>query len=152
MADFDLQAWRDYQDQQKFEHQLIDRKTVWLLTTQGLLFAAYGVATTAEVASCATTQLMDSLPLLGMLLSILTFVGVLAVINSKRMSWVDYCAHYGESRPRFVPSQARTEFSWRRHKEDRLPWGVRTVNTVISLVPDLLYPVVFFVAWVMIAT
>ena len=27
----------------KFEHQLIDRKTTWALTTQGILFAAYGL-------------------------------------------------------------------------------------------------------------
>lgn len=36
-------AWLDHRDQQQFEHQLIDRKTTWLLSTQAILFAAYGV-------------------------------------------------------------------------------------------------------------
>ena len=65
MADDELEAWRDYNDRQQFEHQLIDRKTVWLLTTQGLLFAAYGVVMTSETQSAATRQLMHWLPILG---------------------------------------------------------------------------------------
>ena len=151
MADDELEAWRDYNDRQQFEHQLIDRKTVWLLTTQGLLFAAYGVVMTSETQSAATRQLMHWLPILGELLSVLTFVGVLAVVNSKRISWVDYRDRFGGSPPSFVPNRAWTARSWRGRKQRRLPWGVRTSNTVASLLPDLLYPVVFFLAWVKIA-
>lgn len=33
----------DHHARQEFEHQLIDRKTTWLLASQALLFAAYGV-------------------------------------------------------------------------------------------------------------
>jgi hypothetical protein len=36
-------AWEDAQSRQEFEHELINRKTTWLLTSQGLLFTAYGV-------------------------------------------------------------------------------------------------------------
>jgi hypothetical protein len=32
--------WNDYNHRQEFEHELIDRKTTWLLTTQAILFAA----------------------------------------------------------------------------------------------------------------
>lgn len=37
------QAWQDFRTHQEFEHLLIDRKTSWLLTTQGLLLATYAI-------------------------------------------------------------------------------------------------------------
>ena len=73
------------------------------------------------------------------------------MVNSKRISWVDYRDRFGGSPPSFVPNRAWTARSWRGRKQRRLPWGVRTSNTVASLLPDLLYPVVFFLAWVKIA-
>jgi hypothetical protein len=33
----------DYNHRQEFEHTLIDRRTTWLLLTQTLVFADYGV-------------------------------------------------------------------------------------------------------------
>ena len=41
-------SWDDYNRKQEFEHDLINRKTTWSLTTQGILFAAYGVTFSAK--------------------------------------------------------------------------------------------------------
>lgn len=144
-ADYDRQAWSDYQSRQAFEHQLIDRKTVWFLTTQGLLFTAYGVVSSSDKVMEATRRqvVLDGLSKLGVFLSVLALVGVGAMINSKRISWRDYRNRFGETIPRFVPKRA-----WARN---RLPWGVRTSNTLVSLIPDLLYPVAFGSTWLVFA-
>jgi hypothetical protein len=34
----------EYAERLKFEHELINRRVTWLLTSQSILFAAYGVA------------------------------------------------------------------------------------------------------------
>jgi hypothetical protein len=137
------QAWEDHQRRQEFEHQLIDRKTVWLLTSQSLLFAAYGLTFRDGSDADAADQFRRIVQALGITLSAISWIGVLAVINSKRLSWKDYQRHFQAVRPAFVPASAWVE----RSPDGGLPWGVRTPNTRVALAPDTLLPLVFIAAW-----
>jgi len=123
--------WNDYNVRQEFEHELLDRKTQWMLTTEGILFAAYGLGrgagTLPEVVAAA-----------GLSIAAITFIGVLALINSKRRSWKQYETFY-----------AKPEGTKPPRPLDDLPlqWGVMTWNTWLTLIPDMLFPIVFVIGW-----
>jgi len=140
--------WKDYNDNQKFEHDLINRKTTWSLTIQGLLFAAYGVTLNIQFGKDAagfwTPPGSDSImgfrtiiALLGSMVAIVTLVGVAAVINSKRLSRIKYMKFYCNFR----------EYSLPKPHKNPLQWGVSTCNTWFTLIPDLILPFSFAVAW-----
>jgi hypothetical protein len=42
--------WTDYNNRQEFEHELINRKTTWWLTSQTVLLTAYSATLGADVA------------------------------------------------------------------------------------------------------
>jgi hypothetical protein len=136
-------AWEDSQSRQAFEHELINRKTTWLLTTQGLLFAAYGVTFGDSVGSDAMGEFRTVVAWTGTLLSLTSLLGVSALINSKHISWRDYQGYF-DKRPAFVPRTA-----W---PGDKVPFGVRTGNTWLALLPEVLYPLVFVGAWFFLLT
>ena len=134
-------VWGDFNRRQEFEHELIDRKTNWLLTTEGLLFAAYGVSFEA---SETPSRFRSSVAWAGLLIAAITLVGVLAVMNSKRMSWGEYQRFYGREGSGELPQP------FPRQRDGRgtpLAWGVRTSNTVLTLAPDLVIPAVFIGVW-----
>ncbi len=84
--------WSDYNRRQAFEHDLINRKTTWLLTAETILFAAYGFSfgdTNADEFEVVTNSEMR-FAWSGLFIAVSMLVGVLAVINSKRMSWELY--------------------------------------------------------------
>jgi hypothetical protein len=145
--------WSDYNDRQKFEHDLINRKTTWWLTTQTILFAAYGVSLNIEFGKGAAAgqpvsgnivepalgniaDFRSVVAFVGLAVASVTLIGVSAVIVSKLLSWQAYQAFYHDA-PEYLPKP---------HKKP-LPWGVQTLNTWVSLAPDLLMPVIFIVAW-----
>lgn len=136
-------AWEDAQKRQEFEHELIDRKTTWLLTTQGLLFTAYGVTVRDSAGSDGIGEFRTIVAWTGILLSLTSLLGVSALVNSKQMSWKDYQGYFCRC-PAFVPATA-----WPRGK---FPFGVRTGNTWLALLPDVLYPLVFVGAWLLLLT
>jgi hypothetical protein len=75
---------------------------------------------------------------IGFLVAPMTFVGVVALIISKFISWHDYRKFYRTfplySLPRPLEVRSRQ-------------WGVRTLNTWVTLLPDLLLPIIFALAW-----
>jgi hypothetical protein len=89
-------VWKDYNHRQEFEHDLINRKTTWGLTSQTILFAAYGVTLRGN----NTPGKKDLVAIgydfrkvvisAGLLIAVVTFVAVLATVNSKRLSWRQY--------------------------------------------------------------
>lgn len=130
-------VWNDYNHQQEFEHQLIDRKTTWWLTSQTILFAAYGVsfqAANARDAALFRAVVAGS----GLAIGIVTFIGVAALVGSKIVSWMMYRNFYSRQGLVQLPQS---------HRDRELQWGVRTWNTPITLLPDLLAPIVFIAAW-----
>ena len=133
-------VWRDYNDRQGFEHQLIDRKITWLLTTQAILLAAYGVT----FGSAPTEELesfRDAVGWAGLSIAVLVLVGVLGLIRSKRRSWSTYKAFFDSSETLDPPKPL-----------SRVPleWGVETRNTHLTLLPDVLLPLVFIGAWALV--
>jgi len=143
------QAWQDFRTHQEFEHLLIDRKTSWLLATQGLLFATYGITINAMHRGGNAPQAVEKfatiLPWVGLLISAITWFGVVAVISGKYRAWKDY-RELLRTRPAFLPAA-----SWKGNDDmPGLQWGVRSWRTWVSLGPDLLLPLVFVSIWAII--
>ena len=116
-------------ERQKFEHELINRRLTWLLSSQTILFAAYGVAiglrptATEPVAESDVVDFfLNVTAITGAFIACLILIGVIAGIRAKYWVWKDS----GENE-----------------------WGVRTQVTVLAQVPDTLLPVVFAVAWIL---
>jgi hypothetical protein len=127
----------DHIKRQDFEHTLIDRKTTWLLASQALLFTAYGVTFNATtVTSDGLHHFRLWIAVSGLAIAAIVFLGVLALIFSKWLSWKIYEEFYRDHRDLPGPLD-RTS----------LQWGVLTWNTPLTLLPDVLLPWVFIVAW-----
>jgi len=137
------EAWSDHESRQVFEHQLIDRKTTWLLTTQTILFAAYGVTFRVGSAAEDARDFRTVVSRVGIAIAAAVFVGVLALINSKRVAWKDYQKYFKD--PGCSSNEARVALP--KPVKAPLQWGVRTPNTCIALLPDLVLPIVFILAW-----
>ena len=106
----------------RFEHQLINRRLTWLLTSQSVLFAAYGFATRPQT---PPTVFLIVTPIAGAVISGLILIGVVCGILAKYFAWDEFKVKY-----------------------PREPFGVKTWITFVAFVPDVLLPVVFAGAWV----
>lgn len=131
----DRDIWRDYNARQEFEHLLIDRKTTWLMTSQSILFVAYGLTVAEKSDAPAGFRLIIAGA--GLAVAALAAVGVHALIRSKELSWCQYERFYKRKENRLPGPLA----------DDDLQWGVKTDNTRITLLPDRLLPYVFGIAW-----
>jgi hypothetical protein len=132
--------WDDYNHKQEFEHELINRKTTWSLTTQGILFAAYGLTFSAK-ASQGLSHFRSAVAVAGLVVAILTFIGVAFLILSKLISYIRYRQYY-EEHPNCLPEP--------KGKRKHLEWGSAGAwVTTITLAPDLGIPVLLIVAWSM---
>ena len=130
------EIWNDYNDQQKFEHELINRKTTWSLTAQGILFAAYGV-TLSKQAPPEASEFRNAVAVSGLAVAALTLIGVVFLIRSKLDSYRDYKNHFADGR--YLPGP---------YKWQTLKWGpAGKANTFATLIPDFGTPVLFIVTW-----
>lgn len=138
------EEWQDYEQRQKIEHELIDRKTNWLLATQGLLFASYGWIFKEAVSSGSSggrfERLADIVAAVGAATALLILVGVLTLIVSKVVSFRDYRRFFDNPR-HALPGPLSVR---------RLQLGVRTFNTCVGLIPDVFLPILFVYAWLVI--
>jgi hypothetical protein len=132
-------VWDESKERQEFEHQLIDRKTTWLLTSEAILFAAYGVTFRSGETVGEVSTFRSAVGWAGLAIAAACFIGVLAVVNSKRLWWRMY-ANLFDDRSNW--GHAPEPFSSRK-----VPWGPSTANTLATLVPDMVTPIVFIVAW-----
>jgi hypothetical protein len=130
-------VWQDHNHRQEIEHDLINRKTTWGLTGQTILFAAYGVTlgTLGNGSFAKASDFRKVVALAGLLIAAITFCGVLAIINSKRLSWKQYREYYKKNA---LPAPLGKK---------PLQWGVNTPNTYLTLAPDALLPLIFGGAW-----
>jgi hypothetical protein len=134
----DRKVWEDQDARQRFEHELIDRKSTWSLSSQAILFAAYGVTFQGGSDEPGLRDFREVVAGAGLAIALITLVGVSALIISKLVAWRDYREFFARLDGRTLPEPFSGE---------RLQWGVRTVNTVVTLAPDVLFPVVFALAW-----
>jgi hypothetical protein len=129
-------VWKDCNDRQEFEHDLINRKTSWSLTSQSILFAAYGLTLSSNFVD-KSNEFHKVVALAGFAIAVLTFIDVLALIRSKRLSWRQYRDFYSAHK---LPLPGPLD-------EKEHQWGVNTRNTWFTLTLDILLPVIFAVAW-----
>jgi hypothetical protein len=136
-------VWKDCNHRQEFEHDLINHQASWSLTGQTILFAAYGLSLRSDFVD-ESNEFRKVIAISGFAISVVIFVGVLALINSKRILWLDY---------RHLYSHLAKEVRLPRPADERPhQWGVRTVNTLFTLLPDVLLPVIFALAWLFLLT
>jgi hypothetical protein len=131
-------VWKDCNHRQEFEHDLINRQASWSLTGQTILFAAYGLSLRSDFVD-ESNEFRKVIAFSGLAVAVVILIGVLALINSKRILWQDYKHLYSDSAKEVRLPKPANE---RPHQ-----WGVRTANTFITLAPDFLLPVIFGVAW-----
>jgi hypothetical protein len=131
----DRDTWNDYNARQKFEHELLDRKTTWGMTGQSILFAAYGVTLSENTDEPADFRRVVALA--GLAIAVAGLIGAISLIRSKRRSWSQYREFFKEPE-----NQLPQPFEGKE-----LPWGFSRFNTALTLVPDIALPVVFTVAW-----
>lgn len=108
------------------EDGLVNYRLTWMLTTQGLLFAALALLTGTAIDTEMRATLIWLLPWIGIALSVIALVGVSAAnhqINYLKEKW-EMIAYDKAPRPYGGP------WAWRA-----------------GLVPSVCLPVVFIVAW-----
>jgi hypothetical protein len=143
MAEFDRRyremrdIWGDYNRRQEFEHELINRKTTWLLTTQTIIFAAYGITLRGKSRPDGADEFREVVAWSGLLIALIMLFGVFFLMRSKWRSWKDYADVFSPFH-RLKPP---------RPYDQGLQWGVSTKNTVLTLAPELCLPLVFIGAW-----
>lgn len=116
MEDFDIHEKRMH-----FEHDLINRRLSWLLTSQTILFAAMALAFKDGELCEKQKTFIELIPVMGGVISLSIFSGVLAGAFAKYKIW-------------------------KESKSDQ--WGVRTQITRWALLgTDLLLPVIFAIIW-----
>jgi hypothetical protein len=138
LSDYEYQemrdTWSDFNHRQAFEHDLINRKTTWLLTTEGLLFTAYGLSSRGFESAL---RFHNAVAWAGLLIATITLIAVASLINSKRLSWREYRDYYERKESPKPP----------RPFGPTLAWGVNTWNTRLTLAPDVAIPMVFIGVW-----
>lgn len=136
------EIFKEYLDRQKFEHELIDRRVTWLLTSQTILFAAYGLGVSKD--SDIPQLFLNAVAVSGLLSSLFLFIGIVAGVRAKWQSWQDYLKLQNQCNE--VDGSAA---SVPENLDDfRKEWGVRTRITKLAIVPDLFLPLIFLGAWV----
>jgi hypothetical protein len=108
------------------EHELINRRLTWLLSSQSILFAALAFVLGKDVPEATQKLFFKVVSCLGMGISLSIFVGVLMAVIAKRVIWKDYN---------------------KNHPNTKQSLGVRTWITILALAPDVLMPIAFVSAW-----
>lgn len=104
-----------------FEHDLINRRLSWLLTSQTILFAAMGLAFSDKKLINQAEAFVKFIPIMGAVISMSIFSGVLAGAIAKYKIWKG---------------------------SESEQWGVRTWITRWALFgTDLLLPIIFAISW-----
>ena len=111
-----------YSHRMQFEHELINRRITWLLTSETILFAAYSFALENK-----ESPFLEIVASVGLWISLSVFLGVIAAILAKLTLWRYF---------RRVPGN------------EKEPFWVHTGITFIGFVPDLVLPIVFALAWI----
>ena len=133
--------WDDHNQRQKFEHELINRQTTWLLTTQSILFAAYGVTFESTRPDTEVMTFRIVVACSGFLIAVAALYGVAYLIKAKWRSWKEYQGYFARPDTPHLPDPLDGK------PPKLLEWGVETATTKRTLVPDVVPACVFIVAW-----
>lgn len=127
LADFKL-----YLARWETENTLINQRLTWLLTSQGLLFAAYGTLAVKAFDACQARaefllKTLDIAVIAGKAFSVVIWVGIAAAIVAQI-------------------------YLHRKRPSPREEIGVKTGTTIAGWVTCLMIPTIFLVAWFYIET
>ena len=128
-SDEQQKGYDRYQEKLKFEHDLINRRLTWLLTSQTIMFAALAIAFKEGAFIERREAFLKFIPYMGGAIALLIFSGVLAGSIAKYTVWKDHI---------------------NKNQEYQKQWGVRNWITQWALITDLLLPVVFAITWLLI--
>ena len=139
--------FEDYIHGYEHEHELIDRKETWLLTSQTILFAALGLTLQAKTPA---VKLILVIAGVGLFLCVAITLGLVGNVSAKRCLYSDY-KHFVNSTdsastkiPK-IPSSTKTP--WGKREAGEVEFGVRTPLTVLGIITDFLIPLAFAGAW-----
>lgn len=117
----------EYYERLDFEHNLINRRLTWLLTSQTILFAAYGLALDSKDKSGDKVDLfLNVIAFSAPFISLFVLAGVIAAFLAKYHTWQKFRSKPGN--------------------EDE-PFGVKTWITYLGFAPDVALPLAFTTAW-----
>jgi hypothetical protein len=136
-ADDYRRVFDDYVEGLEFEHELINRKITWLLTSQTILFAALGLTLRTP-----TLTFVQVIAVVGLVIGIIVGAGLAGNFRAKWLVYSDFKAFNEE-----LPGEPQPRWGVRRGT-NRVEWGVRTPVTVWGMIVDLLIPIMFVAAWV----
>ena len=112
-----------YKKRLEFEHELINRRLTWLLTSQSILFAAIAFVLGKEKLTDEQLLFSKIISVLGMSIAFAILIGIIMGIAAKIITWQD------------------------SKKEGIKHFGVRTWITCMAFIPDVFMPIAFGVAW-----
>ena len=115
-----------YERHLQTEHELINRRLTWLLTSQSILFAALAFVLGKDIDPVQQKAFLLVVPMLALVISLSILIGVIMAIIAKFTIWKQY------KKEQILPD---------------LPLGVSTRITRIALIPDLFIPIAFIAAW-----
>src|SRR5947207_736550 len=128
----DRTKFEDYIHGYEHEHELIDRKETWLLTSQTILFAALGLTLQAP-----TGILIQVIAWVGLALCVAIFIGLIGNILAKWFLYSDY-KNAGRS-----ADGAKEKTRWGTRGTSEVEFGVRTHLTMLGILTDILIPAAF---------
>jgi hypothetical protein len=121
-------AQREYDDHCQFEDQLINHRLTWLLASEALLFAGYGAIQSSDRFSQGqVSTLTTPLFVVGLVISILIFLSVLAAAAANLHNWRDLKAD-----------------------DPKVTLGVRAYTTIVGWGVAASLPLVFALGWLLI--
>lgn len=128
-------VYEDHVKGLEFEHQLIDRKITWLLTSQTILFASLGL--TLQAPALKLVRIMAGV---GLVICFIIGIGLVGNITAKWFVYSDY--------KKFVVDARKVPWGVRGTK--RVEFGVRTYTTWLGVFADLAIPLTFAIAWLLV--
>lgn len=127
----DLEKERvDLKNRGEFEHELLNRRVTWLLTSQTILFAAYGLSFGEKIDIDSAEKFRSVVPFLGIVISLVIWLGINAAFFAKVTALKDF--------------NRKAEKVENGEKETL---GVRSWITVMGYIPDFCIPLIFIYAW-----
>jgi hypothetical protein len=127
---------KGYLERLAFEHNLINRRLTWLLTSQTIFFAAAALALAKEVLKGYKCIFLTTVSGLGFSISIFILIGVSMGIRAKYLVFKHFKEKHEEKKQKKD-----------KKLEKGIQWGVDTTVTAIALIPDVLMPLFFALAW-----
>lgn len=109
----------EFRELKHYEHELNNRRLTWLLTSQSLLFAAYGLVFASDKIK-DQTKVTHAIAYFGGIIAGVIWLGIVASIIASLYLWRDVKEKY--------PGE---------------PLGVRTWTTILSWCTDVSLPLVF---------